>query len=87
MAPIDRSWSNATLQPNMYIEKFNISWLSLCITDVAASEKNTWQLRALRAAWFSLWSGIVSRADSEKLWKVAFEQDLSIGAIFRGKTY
>ena len=40
MAPIDRSCSNATSQPNMYIEKFNISRLRLCITDVAASEKN-----------------------------------------------
>ena len=39
MAPIDKSCSNATLQPNLYIEKFNISWLSLCITDVAASVK------------------------------------------------
>jgi hypothetical protein len=39
MAPIDRSCSNATLQPNMYIEKFNISSLRLCITDVVASEK------------------------------------------------
>ena len=39
MAPIDRSCSNVTLHPNMYIEKFNISWLSLCITDVAASVK------------------------------------------------
>jgi hypothetical protein len=26
----------------MYIEKFNISWLRLCIADVVASEKNTW---------------------------------------------
>jgi hypothetical protein len=50
MAPIDRSCSNATSQPNMYIEKFNISWVtgSLCITDVVASVKNTWQIRALR---------------------------------------
>ena len=47
MAPIDRSCSYATLQPNMYIEKFNISWLSLYITDVVASVKNTWYLRAL----------------------------------------
>ena len=39
MVPIDSFCSNATLQPNMYIEKFNISWLSLCITDVAASVK------------------------------------------------
>ena len=39
MAPIDRSCSNATSQPNMYIEKFNIPRLRLCITDVAASKK------------------------------------------------
>ena len=39
MAPIDRSCSNATLQPNNYIEKSNISWLSLCITYIAASVK------------------------------------------------
>jgi hypothetical protein len=42
MAPIDRSCSNATLQPNMYIEKFDISCLRLCINDVAASETNIW---------------------------------------------
>ena len=41
MAPIDKPFAKATLHPNMYIEKFNISWLSLCITDVAASVKNT----------------------------------------------
>jgi hypothetical protein len=39
MATIDRSWSNATLQPDMYVEKLDISWLSLCITDVTASFK------------------------------------------------
>ena len=38
MAPIDRSCSksNATLQSNRYIEKFNISRLSLCIKNVTA---------------------------------------------------
>ena len=34
MVPIDRSCSNATLQPNICIQKFNIFWLSLCITHV-----------------------------------------------------
>jgi hypothetical protein len=50
MAPIDRSCSSTTLQPtsNMYIEKFNISWVSLCITDVVASVENTWQIPSLR---------------------------------------
>jgi hypothetical protein len=33
MAPINRSCSDATLQANMYIEKFNIYWLSLCIKE------------------------------------------------------
>ena len=39
MTPVDRSCANATLQPNIYIEKLDISWLRLCITDVAASGK------------------------------------------------
>ena len=48
MAPIDRSCSNATLHPNMYIKKFNIFRLSLCITDVTPPRLQSWQLRALR---------------------------------------